>query len=198
MPAGADLHPAAAHRGGDGLDRLVLADDLPGEHVLQVGQLGQLVFLHPGSGDAGPQLDDIGQVLLLHRGEGPLALQLVQALLQGGDAVVGLGQLLVVHHAAGGVLQVLLVVFLLAQGQLLGVVLLQLFVAQGGAGAGLVQQVDGLVGQVAVVDVPLRQHHHPPGDVLAYGDPVEALVIALDARIIWTASSMEGSATVTG
>ena len=56
-------------------------------------------------------------------------------------------------------------------------------VAQGGAGAGLVQQVDGLVRQKAVGDVPLGQHHRRGGQIFV-GDlhPVVALVIALDAQ----------------
>ena len=183
MPPGADLHPAAADGRGDGGHRLVLADDVPLQHVLQVRQLLQLVLLDAGGRDARPQLDDLGHVLLLHVGKDALAFQLVQALLQGGDAVVGLGQLLVIYLAVvNGAGEVLLPVLLLGQGQFGLVVLLQLLVAQGRAGAGLVQQVDGLVRQVAVVDVPLSQHHHAAADFLGNLHPVVALIIALDAQ----------------
>ena len=47
--------------------------------------------------------------------------------------------------------------------------------------AGLIQQVNGLIRQEAVCDVPLRQHHALPGNLRGDGHPVELLVIVGDA-----------------
>ena len=60
-------------------------------------------------------------------------------------------------------------------------VLGQLFAGQGGAGAGLVDQVDGLVGEEAVGYVSLGHLHGGGDDVVAELDLVVALVVLLDA-----------------
>ena len=54
-------------------------------------------------------------------------------------------------------------------------------VAQVAAGAGLVQQVDGLIGQEAVGDVPLRQFDHVGDHRVRHADAVVLLVVDADA-----------------
>ena len=49
---------------GDGLDRLVLADDALVQALLHVDQLLDLALHQAGDGDAGPLGDDLGDVLL--------------------------------------------------------------------------------------------------------------------------------------
>ncbi len=61
------------------------------------------------------------------------------------------------------------------------VVLRPRLVAEGGAGAGFVQKVDGLVGQKAVADIPLRKGDDFFHNRRRHPDAVERLVILLDA-----------------
>src|SRR5262249_57822524 len=58
-------HPAtiADPRLGDGIDRLVLADDPPVQLLRQVQQLLRLALLELRHRDAGPSADDLGYVL---------------------------------------------------------------------------------------------------------------------------------------
>ena len=72
---------APAHGGGDGLDGLVLADDVLLEPVLQLGQALVLGLLDGAGGDLGPQLDDPGQVLRRQGGRA-LGVQAAQLLLE--------------------------------------------------------------------------------------------------------------------
>ena len=53
----------AAQRGGDGLDRLVLADDAFVQALLHVDQLLGLALEQAADGDAGPARDDLGDVV---------------------------------------------------------------------------------------------------------------------------------------
>ena len=57
----------AAHRVGDGVHRLVLADDALGELVLHAQQLVALAFQHLVDRNAGPARDDLRDVLGRHR-----------------------------------------------------------------------------------------------------------------------------------
>ena len=57
----------------------------------------------------------------------------------------------------------------------------QVLVVEVHIGGGLVDEVDGLIGEVAVGDVPLAHGHRLAADVRADGDVVEGLVIGGDA-----------------
>ena len=80
----------AADGGGDGLDRILLADDALADRLFHVEQLLALAFHHPLDRDAGPAADDggdilVGDFLAQHRalgaagGFGELLLQLRDA-----------------------------------------------------------------------------------------------------------------------
>ncbi len=57
----------AAHRGGDGVDRLALADDALGQRVLHLEELLALALEHAIDGNAGPARDDAGDLVRRHR-----------------------------------------------------------------------------------------------------------------------------------
>ena len=59
----AEAGARAAQRVGDGLDRLVLADDAPVQALLHVDELLDLALQQPADRDAGPLGDDLGDVL---------------------------------------------------------------------------------------------------------------------------------------
>ena len=96
----------AAHGVGDGLDRLVLADDALVQPLLQVQQARLLALEHLVDGDAGPLGDDGGHVLLgdLFAQERPVLLGLLELVALGQELLLELG------HAAeaqlGGAVQI--------------------------------------------------------------------------------------------
>ena len=81
LALGGDAHPSPADGGGDRLHRLVLANNVGLQPLLQLGQPLELLLLDAAGGDVGPQLDDVGQVLLGEGGVG-IVLQLRFLLLQ--------------------------------------------------------------------------------------------------------------------
>ena len=131
------------------MDGLVLADDLFLELCFEVCQLGVLGLLDFHRRDPRPQLNDLGHIVHGHpdlTGSGLLGGQLAFQL---GNAGLALGHLLIVDGLIDiGVGQI---GFFLLEG-------IQLFpglqilgddrVGQIAAGAGLVQQIDGLIGEV--------------------------------------------------
>ena len=178
---GADAHPVAADGGGHGLHRLILAHDVLLEPVLQLAQPLELLLPDAGGRDLGPQLDDVGQVL-----HGQLRVAL------GAEGIELRGQLqlpaLELRHA--GV--ILLGLFLLVlQGLALQLIVVPLpldlhapgdgGVLQVQVGAGLVNEVDGLVRQEAVGDVPLAQQHRLTQNAVGNLHPVVALIIGRNA-----------------
>ena len=167
---------------GHQLHGLILADDLGFERALQALQLGELALLDLHRGDAGPQLDDPGHILHAHGDVLHLGLQRRQFVLQTGQLGAQVGQLLIVQRLISGrLLQAHLLLFQLGH-LLLGLLPAgQLRMAQVAAGTGLVQQVNGLIGQEAVGDVPLRQAHRRVQHIGGNLHLVVALVIALDA-----------------
>ena len=145
-----------------------------------MGELFELAFLDAAGRDAGPQLDDVGEVGLLDRGTERLRGEVRRALLQAGNIRAHVRELLVVGvRALGG--HVVLFAAQAAELCVNFVVLGHRRVAQSGARARLVEQVDGLVGQVAVVDIPLGEHDGAPRDVVGDAHTVEVFVIALNA-----------------
>ncbi len=70
LALGADAHTAPPDGGGDGVDRLILTDDVLLQPLLQLGQALILWLLDAAGGDVGPQLDDVGQMLQRQGGVG--------------------------------------------------------------------------------------------------------------------------------
>ena len=149
----------------DDLDRLLLADDPAVERLLHVEQPLGLLRRDPGDRDAGPHRDDLGDLLLVDRGlvAGDLGLPVAAELLD-----VLAGRRLGLAQARG-----LLVLLVVDRRVLLlrDAVQLLLGLAQRGrrgrvpeadARRGLVDQVDGLVGQVAVRDVATSRGRRRP------------------------------------
>ena len=143
-------------------DGLVLADDALVQHAFHAQQLLSLGLGEVADGHAGGHGHHVGDVLnrdVLHRLRGvlfPLLLGLFALLLQSLFLVAQLGGALEVLVADGAVLLGAALPQLLVQiAQLLG----QRHVADAHAGAGLVHDVDGLVGQVAILDVAVRERH---------------------------------------
>ena len=156
-----DPGPRAADRLGHGDDRVVLADDALVQLVLHPHEPLRLGLGQLEDRDARPHRDDVGDLVLADLG---LLGRLVLA-----PAVLELALLLrelaLLVAEARGLLELLLLdrVFLVLADLL--DLLLELAVARrrahrldAHARAGLVDQVDRLVGEVAVLDVPVGEH----------------------------------------
>ena len=160
----------------------VLTDDLLLQSSFQPCQLDELGLPNFHRRDARPQLDDLGHIVHGHldfAGSGLLGGQLGFQL---GDAGLALGYALVVDgfvHIRAFHLGFFLLqgVQLLLHPQILG----DDRVRQIAAGAGLVQQVDGLVRQKAVGDVTLAQGDHRRKHLGGHLHMMVLLVVALDA-----------------
>ena len=142
------------------VDRLLLADDPLVERVLHVQQSLGLGLGDARDRDAGPHRDDLGDLLLVDRrrvaGDRglPLAAEGVDLLAQRGLVLAELGRGLVVLGVDRAVLLLghpVELALRLAQRRRRG------GVAEADAAGGLVDEVDRLVGQVAVRDVADRQ-----------------------------------------
>mmetsp|Transcript_26776 Transcript_26776/g.58372 ORF Transcript_26776/g.58372 Transcript_26776/m.58372 type:complete len:1072 (-) Transcript_26776:90-3305(-) len=154
---------STANGAADGGHGLLLANHAAVQHLLHLDQALSLIRGHLLNGDAGPLGHNGGNVLLSHSGATALhGLSLCLALLLG-TSNHGLDLGLELHLAVtqlAGLLKVLApdcAVLLLDDGLELLVqvacLLRQLDVAQPHPGAGLINQIDGLVGQEAVRDV---------------------------------------------
>ena len=180
LEAGARTANGAGQRG----DRLLLRDDALVQLFFHAQQLLRLFFLDAGDGHAGPAADhvfdvfaadDAGggvvEVILVAQGAQVLALL---ALLVGVEA--RLLELVVrdgVFHAVHDELDALLDL-----GDLLG----QRGLAQLDARAGLVDQIDRLVGQEAVGNVAVGVRDGELDGVIGVADRVELLIAVLDAH----------------
>ena len=164
----------------DGGDRLLLTDHALVQTLLHVDEAGEFLLTDLGGGDAGPKLDDGGEVLrgqLRHRN----AAQVIQFVLYLQLAALEL------RHA----LINLVVLLDLKQIVLFGLNGLQFLVQRRDLGGGgrvqiqtgacLVDQIDRLVRQIAVVDIALGQNRCLLADFVRNRDAVEGLVVAADA-----------------
>ena len=155
-----EAHTSAANRTGQRGNRFVLADDALvqlGLHAEQLLRLGLGELEHRNAGGRG---DHLGDHILVHD-----HLDIGLALAPRGFLLLALRfQLLLVVAQLGGLLEVLVLDSLvLLGGDLRDLLVKFLELGRGGQAldaqprAGLVDQVDGLVGQVAVLDVAGRQ-----------------------------------------
>ena len=176
-----DADARAADGGNDGGDGLVLTDDVLFERRVEVQQL--LIFLCAdlAGRDLGPELDDAGQIV---DGEDGLR-QLLELCDLGIELQIAAAQL---RHAGVVVLRLLGVLGQHAELEIvIGVLLAERFklaeilVFEVDVRAGLVDEVDGLVGQEAVGDIALRKEHGLPGDLGRDDDAVEGLIVVADA-----------------
>ena len=160
----------------------VLTDDLLLERVFQPSQLDELGFPNFHRRDARPQLDDLCHIVHGHLNLAGSSLLCGQLGFQLGDAGLALGYALVVDgfvHIRAFHLGFFLLqgVQLLLHPQILG----DDRVRQIAAGAGFVQQVDGLIRQKTVGDVALAQGDHRRKHLGGHLHMMVLLVVALDA-----------------
>ena len=186
---GGDAHAVAADGGGNGGHGLVLSHNVLLQPILQLVEAAELGFFNFTGGDLRPHLDDAGDVV--HGQLGSAEGAEVRKLCLGphfagaelGDAGIAGVQLL---------LRVLLAVGgrsghqgLTLEGEILHLTL-QLHAAVDGlvvevaVGAGLVNKVDGLVGEETVGNVPLGEQHRLPQDAIGDGHTVELLIVMGD------------------
>ena len=161
---------------------LILADDLLFQVAFQAGQLGEFGLPDLHRRDARPQLNDLGHIVHGHLDLTGGCLLGGQLGFQLGDAGLALGHPLVVDGFVD--VRGLHIGFFLLQGiQLLlhSQILGDDRVSQIAAGAGFVQQVDGLVRQVAVGDIAFAQGDGGAQHLGGHLHMVMLLVVVLDA-----------------
>ena len=157
LEAGAGAANGASQRG----DGLLLRDDALVQLLFHAQQLLRLFFLDAGNGNAGPAADyvldvfaayDAGggvvEVILVAQGAQVFALLALLVRVEASllELVVGDGRVHAVHDELDALLD-------------FSDLLRQRGLAQLDAGAGFVDQVDGLVGQEAIGDVAVRVRH---------------------------------------
>ena len=190
LALGLQADAVAPDGGADGVDGRILADDVRAQPVAETGELLELIGADARGRDLRPELDDAREVIRreLRAALGAqgveLGLQLHLAAAQLGDALVAAVELLLVMLAAGlrrrGGQQLALarvvadLLFDLVRADEVGI--FQVHVR-----AGLVDEVDGLVGQEAVGDIALAEHDGEAAHVVRDDDAVEVLVIAAHA-----------------
>ena len=118
-----------------------------------MGHLTQLTFPHPAGWDAGPQFNHFGKILQSHLMIQGLGLHLFDLALQTELLCPHLGQFFVIR--LGGLLHIADFGDQLFEAAVAFIVLGQGLVCQHRTGTGFVQQVDGLVRQESVGDIPL-------------------------------------------
>ena len=174
----------AADGARQGADGLILRNDALVQFFFDAQEFLRLFLFDRGDGHAGPPRDDIFDVLAVdHPGRRFVEMIL---LAQGAQVLallaffVGVKTCLLelvvrdgVFHAMHDELDALL-----DFGQLFG----QRSLAQLDAGAGFVDQVDGLVGQEAIRNVAVRMRDREIDGFVGVGDRVELLVAILDAE----------------
>ena len=179
------LRPARAPDGlGDRLDGVLLADDPLVQLVLHAEELRGLLLGELVDGDAGPQREDLGDLLLVDLVE-QVDAGVLDLLFLGGPA---LEQRLLLVAQPRRLLELLVLdrgLLVLADTADLVLDLLvvgrRLHAPDAHAAAGLVDEVDGLVGQVTVGDVAVGQVGRGHDGLVGDRDPVVLLVAVADA-----------------
>ena len=176
--------PGAADGLGDRLDGVDLADDPLVQLVLHAEELGGLLLGELVDGDAGPDGQDLGDGLLVDLVEEVDALALHVLL----EAFLAPQELLLLVTQATGLFEALRLDRFLLLADDLGQAVLELLVLgrrlhalDAQAGAGLVDEVDGLVGQVTVGDVAVGQVGRGHERLVGDRHPVVLLVAVAQA-----------------
>ena len=171
---------------GHGVDSLVLADDVRLEGILQPLQAAILGLFDLHSRYTGPKLNDLCDVVHGHFNFRDLQLQggqlfalLRQIGLDRGQCLVVDGSVLAVLRL--GVLQFVLAGLQIGHGALGLHELCNFRMAQVAAGAGFIQQVNGLVRQETVRDVAFRQLDDARHDGVGHTDAVVLFIVDADA-----------------
>ena len=174
---------AAAHGLGDGLDSLVLADDAGLEHAFGLQQAPALALGERGNRHARGHGHDVGNLGDVDGERAGVEL--------GGPGGLGLGELnlggLLLLGDLGGLVHVVALGGLLRGGLELLYAMLGLAHRLGravggdaGAGAGLVNEVDGLIGQEAILDVAVGEVRGGLDSTLRIAHMVVLLVARLE------------------
>ena len=157
------------------------------EPLLQLGQALELLFFDLAGGDLGPHLDDPGDILHGQLG-GTLGVQCRQFILQPHLLAAQLGDAGVVGVPVGigGVLRLLLHQGVPLKADVLQILLhlhaaVDVRVMEVQIGAGLVNEVDGLVRQESVGDIALAEEHGLTQHALGNGHAVVGLIVVGDA-----------------
>ena len=174
------LHPGTLDGTAQHTDRLGLPDDPLGQILLQMLQLGKLRLSDLAGRHACPDLHHLGEILLRHCDIGSLLLQLFPLLPQTDQIRLYLRQSLIIRRFR--LLDLLFLCFLVGNALDGFVQLTQLRMPDGCTGTAFIQQVDGLVRQEPVIDIPVGKHRTHPHQIFADLHPVECFVILLDAH----------------
>ena len=171
---------------GHGVDSLVLADDVRLEGILQPLQAAILGLFDLHSRHTGPKLNDLCDVVHGHFNFRDLQLQGGQLFALLRQIGLDCGQCLVVDGSVLAVLRLGVLQFVLAGLQIghgaLGLHELCNFrMAQVAAGAGFIQQVNGLVRQETIRDVAFRQLNDARHDGVGHTDAVVLFIVDADA-----------------
>ena len=187
---GRNAYPVAADGGGHGGNGLVLPHHMGAEALIQLRKALEFLLLDLAGRDLRPHLDNAGDVLhgQLGRTLGPDHIQLIRdpqlLTAQLGNTLVAAIQLLLRELLPVGGLGGHKILPLKGEVFQLPLQLhtaVDVGVVEVLVGAGLVDEVDGLVRQVAVGDVPFGQQHRLTQHPLRDGDAVELLVVMGDA-----------------
>ena len=175
---GRNAHAVAANGGGNGLDGLVLADNVLFQALVELTQAVELVLADAGGGDLCPQLDHAGKVV--HRKlRVTLRAERVKLLLRLHGEALELGEAFKIRLLRALQQFALFVVILDLAAQLHAAV--DVLIVQVEVGTGLVDEVDGLIGQEAVGDIALGEQHSLTQNALGDLDAVVLLIIVGNA-----------------
>ncbi len=175
---GGNAHSAPSNGTGYRRNGLILAHDTLFEVLLQGLELLIFLRLYLTGGNLGPELNDPGQIF--HGQSGPgLALQLMDGAVQLQCLTAQQGQTLIVLFIVLSVigehahLQFNIRPLFLGSGKTADIRILEVHI-----GAGLIDQVDGLIRQEPVGDIPLRQQNCLPCNFGRDRNPMELFIIA--------------------
>ena len=174
-----DLHAAAADGGGNSLDGLLLPHDVLAQLFFQVGKLAELTLLNLCSGNARPKLDDIREIRFRYRRGDFVRVKRGKLFFERRDFIFRFGKRFVIDILCA--LDLGFRLALLFELQICFFIIRKLFVAQRGAGACFVQQVDGLIRQVTVADISLGKHDDALRNLVGNTHVMVFFVVIFDA-----------------
>ena len=183
-----DLKPdaAALYCGADSVHGFVLTDNVFLQALVKLCETLELILLDGGGGYLRPQLDDAGEVIGSQSGARVL-IKLAQLVFKlhlfapelrdAGIALILLrfGKLAAVGRE-GVPLKAYVLKVALCLHAAVDVLILEVHIR-----AGLIDKVDGLIGQEAVCNIPLAHHDGLTAHLIGDGDAVVILIIMCDA-----------------